>query len=275
MKVWLFTVGEPLPIDQGEQRLLRTGHLAHTLAARGHSVVWWTSAFDHVRKSFRSESDQDISLATGLELRLVRGLGYGKNISAKRIWDHLILARRIKARLHSDPSPPEVMVASLPTPEIASVVASFGKKRGIPTVVDVRDLWPDVLETAFPEYLRLLARPLLSPFRALTRQACADATAISGHAPAFVEWGLRHAGRARRPMDRDFPHGYFADPPAPPVQQAAFDYWKELGLNENQFIVCYFGAVGHQFDLDTVFDAVGELSARKEVRFVLCGDGVI
>jgi hypothetical protein len=55
MRVWLITVGEPLPLDGPGERMLRTGILAAFLAARGHEVVWWSSSFDHVRKRQRSD----------------------------------------------------------------------------------------------------------------------------------------------------------------------------------------------------------------------------
>ena len=42
MRIWLITVGEPLPTD-GAERLLRAGILADMLSAKGHDVVFWTS----------------------------------------------------------------------------------------------------------------------------------------------------------------------------------------------------------------------------------------
>ncbi len=54
MRVWLLTVGEPLPTDGGSDRVWRTGFLARALADRGHEVVWWSSAFDPFRHRLRS-----------------------------------------------------------------------------------------------------------------------------------------------------------------------------------------------------------------------------
>src|SRR5262249_61124298 len=76
MKIWLITVGEPLPIESGQPRLLRTGILADLLARRGHQVTWWTSAFDHFRKRFHSPGNRAIEVRTGLSLRLLDGCGY-------------------------------------------------------------------------------------------------------------------------------------------------------------------------------------------------------
>lgn len=42
MRVWVIKAGEPLPIDADRPRKFRAGWIAHTLAARGHDVTWWT-----------------------------------------------------------------------------------------------------------------------------------------------------------------------------------------------------------------------------------------
>jgi glycosyltransferase involved in cell wall biosynthesis len=271
MNVWLFTVGEPLPTDPGIERLFRTGHLAQTLADLGHEVMWWTSSFDHVRKVFRVEGETTFAHSERLRIRYVPSPGYAQNISLARVWDHLLMAMRIASQIREESDQPDVVVASLPTPEIAAVVAAWGASRGIPVVVDVRDLWPDVFESAFPARLRDVAPLFLAPFRALSRLACSRAAALTGHAPAFVEWGAEMAGRPVRDQDRSFPHGYFSKPPLPEEQEAADGFWDALGVQEGEFLICYFGAIGHQFDLDVVLDAAHLL--RDRVRFVLCGSG--
>jgi len=58
MKIWLVTIGEPVPVHEGvRDRLCRTGYFAHLLANHGHNVVWWTSTFDHFRKKHLFEAD--------------------------------------------------------------------------------------------------------------------------------------------------------------------------------------------------------------------------
>ena len=50
MKIWIITVGEPLPMDDGEVRAYRSGLLFSELVNAGHEVTWWTSSFDHSQK---------------------------------------------------------------------------------------------------------------------------------------------------------------------------------------------------------------------------------
>ena len=49
MKIWIVTIGEPLPIEKNK-RLHRSGILMTYLQRAGHEVVWWTSTFEHVSK---------------------------------------------------------------------------------------------------------------------------------------------------------------------------------------------------------------------------------
>ena len=61
MNVWLVTIGEQLPIKQGIRKL-RTAYLAEELIERGHTITWWTSAFDHLKKKWLTNSDTTITL---------------------------------------------------------------------------------------------------------------------------------------------------------------------------------------------------------------------
>src|SRR6188474_514837 len=81
MNIWLVTVGEPLPMDgKGTDRLYRAGILATLLARHGHRVTWWTSTFDHVRKAQRFPTDTSHRLDNGVELKLLHGCGYSRNV---------------------------------------------------------------------------------------------------------------------------------------------------------------------------------------------------
>ena len=44
MRIWLLKDGETSPLLESG-RPMRMGVLASTLAARGHTVVWWSSTF--------------------------------------------------------------------------------------------------------------------------------------------------------------------------------------------------------------------------------------
>lgn len=275
MKVWLVTVGEPLPTDEGVSRLLRAGILAGMLSERGHNVVWWTSTFDHSRKRHRFSSDTVLTLEHALEIRLVHGCSYRSNLSLARIRNHTQVARRF-AELSERELVPDVVLCSLPTLELAVEATRYGKRHHVPVVIDVRDLWPDLLVDRLPVWARGLANVAVSPMRRQAREACRRATAITGNAPDFVDWGLALAGRPRSIRDRHFWHGYAEVTPTAERLETAKTFWSQHGVagSEGVFTACFFGAIGHQSELSTVIRAARVLEGSgRRFRFVLCGDG--
>ena len=99
MKVWLLTVGEPLPFDEGNPRLLRTGLMARVLVERGHDVLWWSSTMNHTNKSQRFAKSTKISVDDKLAIRVLRGCTYESNLSFRRVLNHRGVARESLATL--------------------------------------------------------------------------------------------------------------------------------------------------------------------------------
>ena len=275
MRIWLVTVGEPLPTDGSNERLLRTGILAGFLVRKGHEVLWWTSAFDHVRKTRRAVENTFVSLAGNYRIGMLRSCGYRRNISLARLFDHRGLARNFIELAPREPSP-DVILCSMPTIELSREAVRYAKGRGIPVVLDIRDLWPDVLLDIAPSWARWAARLFLSSLFRDLREACAGATAVIGITDPIVEWGVRYAGRPKTGLDRAFPLGYVEQIPLPEEMEKAQRAWGGLGIGANpgEFLVCFFGTIGRQFDLGTVIKAARRLEGGgRRFRFVLCGSG--
>lgn len=273
MLVWLITVGEPLPIDSGSQRLHRAGFLANLLTEQGDDVVWWTSTFDHVRKAHRYETDTVINMSDRLKLILLHSVGYKRNISLSRIIDHYGVARKFNT-MNPSYRKPDVILCSLPTLELSLAATEYGKRHGVPVILDVRDLWPDIFVAVAPSWGRWLARIALTPFYKTVRRACSQATAIIGITSPVVDWGLRYANRERTSRDRDFPLGYSSDVPAKADIEAAQQRWAERGVKQDDFNICFFGTIRRQFEFDVIIAAAQKLKKQQRpFRFILCGNG--
>ncbi|MHB0984020.1 MAG: glycosyltransferase family 4 protein [Sulfuricella sp.] len=272
----MITIGEPLPTDgNGGDRLYRAGILATMLARSGHEVVWWSSTFDHVRKRQRFSTDKTFRLESGVLLKLLHGCGYARNVSLRRLVDHATLARKF-TRQAEGMQRPDVILCSLPPLELPVAVTHYGKAHGVPVVVDVRDLWPDIFLELVPQWLRPLFNLALAPMWRQARTACRNAFAITGNAPGFIEWGLGLAQRSATDLDRYFPFGYAAPMLTDDERESANSFWGKYGLHEGdaEFTVCFFGAFSNQFDLETVVDAALMLEAEGVgVQFILCGTG--
>ena len=276
MLVWLVTIGEPLPVQEGaKDRPHRTGLFARLLAERGHDVVWWTSAYDHFRKKHLFPDDHVLRVNDRLEIRMLHGCGYSSNVSLARFRDHRQVAERFAAAAAAEPRRPDIIVAGLPTIELCLESTRYGKQRGVPVVLDMRDMWPDVFLELLPPALRPLGYlPLASLFRK-SRAACRDATAITGMTDAFVDWGLARGGRQRSPLDRSFYFGYVRTEPSAEKLAAAEAFWNQHGVAATgDFNAAFFGAIGRQFNLEPIIEAVRQLGpTNRKIRFVLCGSG--
>ena len=279
MNVWLATIGEPVPVDAGHaDRLHRTGYFARFLANRGHGVLWWTSAFDHVRKRHLAPRDETVEMNSKLRIRMLRGRGYRRNVSLARLRDHAQIARKFTWEADqalASGERPDIVIAALPSIGLAAACADFGVRHGVPVILDMRDMWPDIFVDTAPAPARGVARALLQPMFRQARRACSQATAITGITEAFVDWGLARGCRRRATLDRAFPLGYSAEAPEPERLRAANERWDRAGIGEyGPFTVCYFGGLSRQLDLNHVLDAARLLEGRgSTVRFVLCGAG--
>lgn len=277
MRIWLITVGEPLPTDGENVRLHRAGIMARQFSAMGHRVVWWTSTLDHWTKKHRFDRDTVVDLNERLRLRQLHAIAYHRNVSVRRILNHCELARKFAAQADLEERP-DVILCSLPTLELCAAASAYGKRRGVPVVLDVRDLWPDLMLELLPAWVRPAGRLALAPMFRTVRSACEGATAITGITPQFVEWGLGYARRPRGRWDREFPMGYSAATPSPAALEKARAFWEAHGVTGTtgggEFIACFFGTFGRQFDLETVIAAAERLARQnRSVRFVLCGTG--
>lgn len=271
MKVWLITVGEPLPTDAADARLLRAGILAQLMAKRGLDVTWWTGRFAHHLKRQRDELPASYVEAAGYRVELLEGRPYASNVSLTRILNHREQAAdfltRAAAKLR-----PDVILCSYPTIELSAAAVEFGRRAGVPVVLDVRDLWPDIFLDLAPAPLRPVARLALSGLFSASARALGSAHAIIGITDAFVGWGVKVAGRPASPLDQSFPMAYAAKQPPAEAIDAGHAFWESQGIRAGGRTICFFGTLGQWFDIPTVL-AGARLLKDEDVDIVLCGDG--
>lgn len=275
MKVWLVKIGEPLPVEGNDVRLLRTGLFFEKLASRGHQALWWSSTFDHSKKQHLFNRNKEINLSINSRLRLIHSMGYRKNISFRRAFDHIETAYKFKC-LSINEATPDVIFCSMPTLELSLAAVTYGKKNGVPVIVDLRDMWPDIFVSRAPKSSQWIVRKMFSHSFSQIKTICKNATGITGITPGYVDWGLRYAEREKTCFDRDFPVGYLTTPPELEKIREAESFWKGHGVHPDskEFIVCLFSNIVKQLELDTVIHASRRLQKTgRRFRFVLCGRG--
>jgi glycosyltransferase involved in cell wall biosynthesis len=274
MRVWLINPNEQVPSDGENVRLARMGLIAEELVRRGHDVLWWHSTFHHTSRTQRAARNAEVTICPNYRVRFLRSPGYRNSLSIGRLRHNRQLGREFFRQV-AGLKRPELILSSLPVVELSYEAVRYGKSNGVPVVVDLRDMWPDMFLFHIPPWARGMGRLALAPLFRKARYACAHASALTGHTAEFVRWGLRVAGRTQTARDRDFPHGY-PRPVMTDVQRArAAEFWRQFGLTDdsNAAVICFFGTIGHVLDLEPVVAAARAIGPERNVRFVFCGTG--
>lgn len=272
---WIIKTAEPAPTDGADVKLMRAGYLAELLSRQGHNVIWWTSTVNHQNKTQRFTRHTTLKVSDTLTIQFIYAPLYKRSVSLSRLYNQYITARSF-LRLAEQFQRPDVILCCLPTLDLCEAALQYGKRRQVPVIIDVRDLWPDAFMKYAPAPLKPLWRFILTPLFNKATRICAGAAAIVGISEHFVNWGIAYARRQRTSLDRCFPFGYSEAKPNDSAIKEAEQNWENLGVKKEPgvFVACFFGYFGWHFELDLVIQAAKILcvSSRKFI-FVLCGSG--
>jgi glycosyltransferase involved in cell wall biosynthesis len=273
MRVWLVKLEERLPFDEGF-RPYRMHMLAEQLVARDHDVVRWASDFDHQELLPRFGRDKTVVVGPRYTIKLLHSpLAYSRRVSAKRLLNNWHLARRFAA-VASAERPPDIIVCSMPTPALAVRAVQLARAFGVPSVVDARDLWPNVLADVIPRWLRPFAAPLLFKMERELTFAAKWATGLVGITPHYRDHLLTYAGRPAGVNDQFFFIGY----QEPQVQTSAEDDELVAALLPSGARHIFYFAGRINSTVANAFEPL-RVAARSlqdiapDVVFVICGDG--
>ncbi len=270
MRIWIIKDLEPIPTDPGQRRLMRAGMLASTLARLGHETRWITSSFDHYQKRQR-EAASEIEIAPNYVITVLPGKGYSKNISLARVLHNRRFAREFERFASSAGERPDILITDVPTTETAESVVRFGRTHDIPTIVSIRDLWPEFFAAFFPAWMRPLVRAGLGAHERQVGFACRNTTSLVGISAGYLEWGRKKGRRAESADDCIIPLGYEPVPEA--TNEASAALMRHIGVESGARIVAFVGSWGHTYDLKLVFESAKRLVQHSDIRFVIAGNG--
>lgn len=269
MKVWILQTGEPLHIDSAGLRPMRAMNLSNALIEQGHQVVLWSSDFDHFSKKHRTGKTTAIQVSENLEIRLISSCGYKSHVGLSRLFDHAQLAFNLKKELKNQ-APPNVAFVGYPPIETAWVMTNWLAKKKIPSLLDIKDSWPEVLRRAFPKKIQFLAQIALTPYYVIMKKTFQKSTGLSSISPPFLDWSLNQIRRKRNKNDQVIPLTVPKNSSSLADRKISENWWDERNVKlDQQFRACFIGSVSSGFNFQPIFIAAKE----THIQIVIAGEG--
>lgn len=271
MRIWMIEEGEPLPFSDCIGRIMRCGILSEMLANRGHSVTWFTSDFSHQEKRRIRNGPCSEMLGENYEIYLLHAdTTYQSHVSFSRwrYFKELAVAFKQEAEHREKP---DIIFCGLPSVDFAREAVAYGKRHKVPVVIDVRDLWPDVIWDVVKRPLRPLVRLITKGIDNKVRYIMQNADVIIGSCSVVLPW-IKQKGRSENVLDHVVYMGYDKKRVAPAELEEARDFWKQQGIDEKIPNIVFFGNIGRVVDYKTILEGMPFL-ADKTFRIIMCGDG--
>jgi glycosyltransferase involved in cell wall biosynthesis len=138
----------------------------------------------------------------------------------------------------------------------------LARLKGVPFLLEVRDLWP-----AFAVAVGVLKnKTLIRMSEWLERFLYCHADQVMVNSPGFIDHvkarGAEHVALIPNGTDPEMFH--------PEAKGSSFRGKHDL---QDKFVLLYAGAHGLSNDLDVILEAAGQLQREKEIQFVLLGSG--
>lgn len=127
------------------------------LARQGYEPVVFCCNFDHYSRKFVDESNPlwfERTLSCGAKCVFVRATPYynsGKDYVRSLVTFRRNLVKIAKLYTNTLAPPPDVIVASSPSPFVVTAGEKLAKRFGVPCVAEIRDLWPESIFAYFPQ----------------------------------------------------------------------------------------------------------------------------
>lgn len=261
-KIAVITMGVRL---NGEKGYTRFRYICEFLTEAGYQVDLITTTFQHWEKAQRDiEKIKKDDYPFGI--RFIYEPGYKRNIDLKRVKSHRIAAANLKELLEKE-GDYDLIYAEIPPNDVALAAAEYAKKKGIPFVADVNDLWPEAMKM-------VIDIPVVSDilFYPLQRDAEKVYSLVSGVIGTSDEYRDRPFQNQTRTVPKET---VYVGNEISVFDRGAAQNEEAVQKPDGEFWVTYAGTIGTSYDIKTMVLAGGELLRRKrsDIRIKILGNG--
>ncbi|MEG2522312.1 MAG: glycosyltransferase family 4 protein [Lachnospiraceae bacterium] len=260
-KIAVITMGVKLNHEKGYTRFR---FLAEYLAKAGYQVDLITTSFQHWEKEQR-DLDEIHQEEYPFRLKFIHEPGYKKNIDVERIVSHHIASKNLKKMLERE-GDYDLIYCEIPPNDVALVAAQYAKKKGIPFVPDVNDLWPEAMHMIFD--IPIISNILFYRFAHHAEKVYSMVSGIIGTSDEYRDRPLKRQ-QLNVPKATVYVGNEIAE-----FDAGVVEYSPTLTKGE-EFWVSYAGTIGTSYDIRTLILAGKELQKRgyDTIRIKILGSG--
>lgn len=266
--IWFVKSHEPLPLNNQNARLWRTGIFAKILSEElNFNVTWFSSNFDHFHRTFYTLEKQDKS--HNLNIELVPTPGYKNNRSIRRLMDHLVFGLKfLKVALKREK--PDIIICSFPTFSSALSVLIYSKIKSVKYIIDYRDHWPELFWQNTKGYKRVLIKFLTLPHSILTSVILKNAYAKWSVSDYVLELAQKKSSLQKNDSTIYIPYQKKDTYDENKVDKTIKDFFNSN--IESQYFA-YIGTIGFLGDVETILKSQQYVKKEDNIKFIICGTG--
>ena len=261
-KIAVITMGVKLNNEKGYSRFR---YLSDFLSDAGYEVDLITTTFQHWEKA-QPDIDKIKKEDYKFRLKFIYEPGYKKNVDLRRIKSHRIAAKNLTELLEKE-GDYDLIYCEIPPNDVALAAAEYARKKGIPFVPDVNDLWPEAMHMVLD--IPVVSNVLFYPLKRDAEKVYSLVSGIVGTSDEYRDRPLKNQKISVPKVTvyvgneiREFDEG---------VEKLSY----EIEKGEDEFWVSYAGTIGTSYDIRTMVLAGEELLKRgkSQIKIKILGGG--
>nr|WP_317377436.1 glycosyltransferase family 4 protein [uncultured Faecalimonas sp.] len=261
-KIAVITMGVKLDNEKGYTRFK---FLSEFLVDAGYDVDLITTTFQHWEKAQRNISEVQ-KTKYKFNLKFIYEPGYKKNIDLRRVHSHKVAAKNLTVLLEKE-GDYDLIYCEIPPNDVALAAAKYAKKKGIPFVPDVNDLWPEAMRMVMD--IPVISNVIFYP---LQRDAEKVYSLVSG----IVGTSDEYRDRPLKNQKLDVPKvTVYVGNEIREFDAGVKKYSPEIEKEDEEFWVTYAGTIGTSYDIRTLVLTGEELIRRRklDIKIKILGGG--
>lgn len=255
-----------LPGENGNNRG-RFKLISEMLSKSNYKVTVVTSKFRELDRTHRKwEKEFD---AAPYEVVLLDELGYTENISFKRIFSMQTFTWNLERYLNEYGSKFDIIYACVPGLDSALIAGKFAKKKKIPFIIDVQDIWPEAMYDLVLD-IPIISKIIFYPMQRMANKVYELADGIMAVSKTYLDVAIKknkksqfnnfvYIGTNLDEFDKSIINSSIGDL----VSKSKDEYW-----------ISYIGSIGHSYDLKTFLNATQQANLEGlNVKPIIIGTG--